>query len=309
MKSRKIIVTGVAGFIGSNLADRLLAAGYEVIGIDNLACGIREQVPTAVDFRQLDIRSRDIYPVFEGVDVVFHLAAKNSLPDCQRDPVETMDVNVVGTANIFEAARRAGVRKVVYAQSSAVEEGDKRLNGFYAISKFADGMVDAGYREAFGLTTVAARYFNVYGPRQDYRRNPPPVMTKFIMKMLRGESPILFDDDDRVNGRDYIFVDDINDFHLACIDDERVNNKMFRLGSGRSAYLKEVFGTLKKIMGSAVEPIIQPRPADPNFKAAETLADISDTLALGWKPKTSLEQGLRVQVEYLKEEFAKGRVK
>ena len=215
---------------------------------------------------------------------------------------------MVGTANVFEAARQAGVKKVVYAQSSAIEEGDKRLKGFYAISKFADGMVDEGYKDAFGLTTVAPRYFNVYGPRQDYRRNPPPIMTKFIVTMLKGESPILFDDDDRANGRDYIYVDDINDFHLMCIADDRVDNKMFRLGSGKKTYLKDVFETLKKIMGSDIQPVIKPRPNDPDFKAAETLADITDAVALGWQPKTSLEDGLRAQVEYLKAEFAKGNI-
>jgi len=304
---KKILVTGVAGFIGSHLAERLVAAGYDVIGIDNFSYGLREQVPAKVDFHKLDIRSKDIYPLFEGVDVAFHLAAKNSLPDCQRDPVETMDVNVVGTANIFEAARRAGVKKVVYAQSSAVEEGDNRLKGFYAISKFADAMVDEGYKDAFGLTTVAARYFNVYGPRQDYRRNPPPIMTKFIIKMLKNEPPILFDDEHK-NARDYIYVDDINDFHLRCIEDDSVNNKMFRLGSGDSTSLTDIFDTLKKVMDLPIEPIVQPRPNHPDYRAALTRADIKNTLALGWKPKTSLEDGLRAQVEYLKAEFAKGRI-
>ena len=164
-------------------------------------------------------------------------------------------------------------------------------------------MIDEGYKDAFGLMTVALRYFNVYGPRQDYRRTPPPIMTKFIMKMMKGEAPILFEDDDRANGRDYIYVDDINDFHLRCIEDDRVNSKMFRLGSGKSTYLKEVFETLKSIMGFLADPRIEPRPDDPAFKAAETLADISDAAALGWKPKTSLEDGLRTQVEYLKKSF------
>jgi UDP-glucose 4-epimerase len=306
--AKKILVTGAAGFIGSNLAERLVAAGYDVIGLDSIAYGLAEQVPKEVRLENIDIRSKDIYPIFEDVDVVFHLAAKNSLPDCQRDPVGTMEINVVGATNVFEAARRAGVKKVVYAQSSAIEEGDKRLKGFYAISKFADGMIDEGYKDAFGLVTVAPRYFNVYGPRQDYRRNPPPIMTKFIMKMMKGESPLLFDDDDK-NTRDFIYVDDINDFHLMAIEDDRVNNRMFRLGSGTSTSMKQVFETIKKVMGSSVEPIVQKRPDNPDYKSAETLADISDAVALGWKPKTSLEDGLRAMVDYLKAEMAKGNIK
>ena len=318
---KKILVTGVAGFIGSNLAKRLVVAKdatgaplYRVVGIDDLAYGLKENIPPEIEFIAADIRSRDIYPLFEGVDVVFHLAAKNSLPDCQRDPVETIDINVLGTANVFEAARRAGEKqggkapKAVYAQSSAVEEGDDRARGFYAISKIAGQLVDEGYKKAFGLTTVGARYFQVYGPGQDYRRNPPPIMTKFILQMLRGEQPVLFDDEES-NKRDFIFVDDVNDFHLMCIEDDRVNNKMFRIGSGTSVSLAEVFLTIKKILNSSIEPVIKPRPADPDFQPAITKADITDTLALGWKPKTSLEDGLRAQVEYLKAEFAKGNIK
>ena len=304
----KILVTGVAGFIGSNLADRLVKAGYSVVGIDDLSYGLREQVPKEVEFHQIDIRSKDIYPLFKGVDVVFHLAAKNSLPDCQRDPVETMDINVHGTANVFEAARLAKVPKVVYAQSSAVEEGDKRLKGFYAISKFADGMIDEGYKDAFGMNIVAVRYFNVYGPRQDYRRNPPPIMTKFILKLMKGESPWLFEDDDK-NTRDFIYVDDINDFHLLAIEDARVDGKMFRLGTGHSTSMKEVFETIKRVMASLVEPEVKVRPNDPDFMAAETLADNSDAMALGWTPKTKLEDGLAAMVAYLAEEQKRGNIK
>src|SRR5579863_9608454 len=102
MKKPKVLITGVAGFIGSNLAKRLIAEGYAVCGIDNLEQGIKEQVPEAVEFCEADIRSRDIFPLFDGIEYVFHLAAKNSLSDCQQDPVGTMDINVTGTANVFE---------------------------------------------------------------------------------------------------------------------------------------------------------------------------------------------------------------
>ena len=307
MTKGTILVTGVAGFIGSNLAERLIAAGYDVIGIDNLAYGVAVNVPKQVVLHTDDIRSREIYRLFEGIDVVFHLAAKNSLPDCQRDPVETMDINVVGTANVFEAARRAGVRKVVYAQSSAVEEGDERLKGFYAISKFADGMIDEGYKVAFGLTTVALRYFNVYGPRQDYRRNPPPIMSKFIVEMLRGERPLLFEDDDK-NSRDFVYVDDVNDFHLLCVADDRTDNRTFRIGSGTSTSIKQVFEAVKGVMSSSTEPFVKKRPDNPDYAPAQTRAVIHDALSLGWRPKTAFEDGLRATVEYLKGEMAAGRI-
>ena len=120
----KILITGAAGFIGSNLAARLLKEGYEVGGIDNLAYGLRENVPDGVKFHEKDIRDRGIYGLFEGVDAVFHLAAKNCISDCQADPIETADINVTGTINVFEAARRGGARKIIYAESSALYEGN-----------------------------------------------------------------------------------------------------------------------------------------------------------------------------------------
>ncbi len=302
--TKKILVTGVAGFIGSNLAERLVAAGHDVVGIDNLSQGLEAHVPAPVQFHRADIRSREIYPLFANVDAVFQLAAKNSLPDCQRDPVETMSINVAGTANVFEACRVNNVPKILYAESSTVEEGDKRLKGFYAISKFADGMLAEGYRDAFNMNLIGLRYFNVYGRHQDYRRTPPPIMSRFIASLLQGEAPTLFEDDDR-NTRDFIYVDDINDFHLLALEDHRADNRTFRLGSGKSYSIKDVLDVCRRATGSSIKPSIKPRPDSPYFKSAETLADISDAIALGWQPKTSLEEGIRRQVEYLQAELPK----
>jgi len=301
----RVLVTGIAGFIGSNLADRLLAAGHEVVGIDNLSYGREEQIPHGVDFRKLDIRSSEISAAFEGVDTVFHLAAKNDLLACQRDPVETMDINVHGTANIFEMAKRAGVKKVVFASSSALEEGEARLKGFYAISKATCEKIADGYHAAFGIDYVLPRYFNVYGPRQDYHRSPPPVMSSFIIKLLKGEAPSIYSGVEGTK-QDFIYVDDINDFHLQCLDDDRVNNKLFRLGTGKNAFVGDIWETIRKIAGSDLQPKMVPPPF--GFTPASTLADIAETEAIGWHPKTSLEEGLRVQFEYLKAEFAKGNI-
>jgi len=113
------------------------------------------------------------------------------------------------------------------------EEGEARLNGFYAISKVTNERIAAGYQQAFGLPFVAVRYFNIYGPRQDYRRVHPPVISAFILKVLAGEAPVLFDGFQN-NKRDFIYVDDINDFHIQCITDDRLNGNLYRLGSGKA---------------------------------------------------------------------------
>lgn len=301
----KILVTGVAGFVGSHLADRLLSAGYDVVGVDNLAYGLREQIPTAVEFHSADIRSKEIHELFAGVDVVFHLAAKNDLIACQQNPVETMDVNVAGTANVFEAARRAGVRKVVLASSSAVEEGEARLNGFYAISKLTNERIAAGYQQAFGLPYVVVRYFNIYGPRQDYRRVHPPVLSAFILKVLRGEAPVLFEGY-KENKRDFIYVDDINDFHLQCILDDRLDGNLYRLGSGQNLSMEEVWMTVKAVTGFKQEPVILPRKAEDTPTVG--LANITAAEAVGWRPKTKFTDGVQAQYEYLVNEFNTGKV-
>ena len=155
-----VLITGVAGFIGSNLAERLLREGHRVVGLDNLAYGLREQVPAGVEFHKADVRSPDIYPLFDQIDIVFHLAAKNCIADCQDDPVETADINVTGTANVFEAARRAKIKKIIYAESSSVYEGSKLLptpeedehpQTFYAASKMATKFFAEAYLRWYGL--------------------------------------------------------------------------------------------------------------------------------------------------------------
>ena len=199
--AKRILVTGCAGFIGSNLCKRLLDEGYKVVGIDNLAYGLEENIPEGVEFYKSDVRSRDIYPLFKNIDVVFHLAAKNCINDCQNDPVETADINVRGTVNVLEAARCAKVQKVIYAESSALYEGSQIFptpesevypESFYAVSKSSGMYFAEAYRRFFDLNTVALRYFCVYGPVQDYRRTIPPVMSAFIIKLLKGEHPVIY---------------------------------------------------------------------------------------------------------------------
>ena len=308
---KRIVVTGVAGFIGSNLADRLSAEGHSVVGIDNLAYGVREQVPSSVDFRQVDVRDRRLDEHFAGADAIFHLAAKNCIADCQADPVETSEINVSGSVNVFEAARRAGVRRLIYAESSAVYEGSKVLptpesetspESFYAVSKVAEALFAEAYRRFSDLQMTALRYFNVYGPRQDYRRAIPPATSAFIIKLLRGERPIIYGSG--LKRRDFVYVDDVNDFHLRCLEDERTIGNVYNLGSGSNHSILELYRRVADLLGSAIEPEYKPElPGE----AAATLADVSAARALGWEPRVDLDEGLRRSIDYIKREVLQSR--
>ncbi len=308
-----VLITGVAGFIGSNLADRLLhEGGFRVIGIDNLAYGVLEQVPDGVEFHKADIRDPAMYPLFDGVDHVFHFAAKNCISDCQLDPVETADINVTGTVHVFEAARRARVRKVIYAESSAMYEGSSVMptpetevhpQSFYALSKFASMHFADGYARFFGVPSTALRYFCVYGPRQDYRRSIPPVFSAFIIRLLRGIRPVIYGTGEK--RRDFIHVDDINAFHLQCMTDPRTDGRVFNLGSGVNHSINDIHAIIARLMHSDVTPEYRP---DLPGEAFANLADISEARALGWEPRISLEQGLETSIEFIRTELAQGRI-
>lgn len=308
----KILISGVAGFIGSNLAGRLLSEDYRVIGIDNLAYGLRENVPEGVDFHCGDIREKKILPLFKDVDTVFHLAAKNCIADCQMDPVETAEINVSGTVNVFEAARRAGVRKIVYAESSAIYEGssiyptperEEKPESFYAVSKLASMYFAKAYERFYRLKFTGLRYFCVYGPVQDYRRTIPPVMSAFIIKILKGQRPVIYGTGEK--RRDFVYVDDVNDFHLICIRDKRTDGRVLNIGSGINYSVREILDKISKMLGVVPDPIYKD---DLPGEAQVTLADITQARSLGWEHKTPLEAGLKRAIEYIRQETKAGRI-
>jgi UDP-glucose 4-epimerase len=284
----------------------------EVLGIDNLSYGRKENIPAGVEFHNRDIRESGLEELFSGAEVVFHLAAKNCISDCQNDPAETADINVVGTVNVFEAARKSRVRKLVYAESSALYEGcrllptpetDVRPESFYAVSKLAGMHFAEAYKRYFGMTFTALRYFCVYGPIQDYRRTIPPVMSAFIIKLLKGEQPVIYGSGRK--RRDFVYVDDINEFHMKCLTNSRTDNRTFNLGSGMSHSVLEVYEMISEILGIRLEPLFKP---DLPGEAQETLADINEAKSVGWEPRTNLPTGLRNAVSYIKGEMEKGRI-
>jgi UDP-glucose 4-epimerase len=301
---RRVLVTGVAGFIGSNLAARLLAEGVRVVGVDDLSQGVIEQVPDGVEFHEADIRMASVYPLFRGVDATFHLAAKNCIPDCQLAPVAATSINVLGTVNVFEAARHAGVRRVIHAESSALYEGVDQLptaeqqiapRSIYAVTKLAGSEFAAAYARHYNMTMTGLRYFCVYGPRQDYRRTVPPVMSAFIIRLLRGERPTIFGSGEK--RRDFVYVDDVNDFHMQCLYDSRTHGVTYNLGSGRDYSVLEILAAIQQQLGTAIEPVHE---VDQPGEAERTCADISRARELGWNPRVSLREGLRRSIDYIR---------
>ena len=235
----KVLVTGVSGFIGSNLSRILIENNIDVIGIDNLSYGVKNQIPSGVKFFQEDIRDKQISGLFNKVDFVFHLAAKNSLIDCENNPIETHDINVNGTKNIFNISINKGIKKVIYAESSAVYEGVEVLpsvetitypKSVYAKSKMETNAIAQQLFISKGLFATGLRYFNVT-LHQDYRRTIPPVFSAFIIKMLQGERPLFME---MVQKRDFVYVDDVSDFHLMCMKNKLTDNNIYNINFGKN---------------------------------------------------------------------------
>jgi len=303
---KKILVTGVAGFIGSNLAEMLIKSGHSVIGVDNLSYGLINQIPAGVEFYNFDITKDRLDDLLTDVSAVFHLAGKNCISDCQMDPLETAMINIIGTIKVFESVKRSGNIKVIHAESSSVYEGSLMLpsaendtfpKSFYAKSKMAIKLFADAYTEFEGLNIVGLRYFCVYGPRQDYRRTIPPVMSAFILKLLKNESPIIYGNGEK--RRDFIHVDDVNSFHLECLTNPKIINGSYNVGSGINFSVNEVFELVSKIVGvnSNIKPVYL---NDLSGEADFTLANINKALSTGWSPKINLEQGIISSYNFIK---------
>lgn len=300
----RVLVTGAAGFIGSNLCAALLGSGQTVVGLDDLSAGTRENLPAGVEFHRGDIGDPGTWPLYAGADAVFHLAARNCLADCMAHPVETSVTNVAGTASVLEGARRAGVGRVVYAGSSAEYEGVAELPsrvervkplGIYAVSKRAGGLLCESYAHLYGMAITQVRYFNVYGPAQDWRRVIPPVVSAFALRLLRGERPIIYGTGEK--RRDFIYVDDVNAFHLRLLQDPRAAGQVYNVGTGRNHSVNEIFKIIEGVLGTGLRPEYQP---DLPGEAEATLAEISRERELGWEPGVGIEAGILRSLEYLR---------
>jgi nucleoside-diphosphate-sugar epimerase len=304
------LITGIGGFIGSALARELLRRGEKVRGIDNFSTGRREnleEIRGQIDLREADILDLDaIKQACTGVDYVLHQAAIPSVPKSVLDPIGSNRANVDGTVNVLVAARDAKVKRVVYAASSSAYGDTPTLPKHermtpdpispYAVAKLAGEHYMISFYRCYGLETVALRYFNVFGPRQDPSSPYSGVLAKFITLMLKGERPTIFGDGEQ--SRDFTYIDNTVEANLlACqAPGAQAAGRVFNIATGRRVTLNETFQALKPLTSYSGEPIYGPeRGGD----IKHSLADISAAEKnLGYKPKVNFEDGLRKTVEW-----------
>lgn len=314
----KYLITGVAGFIGSNIAHALMAQGEEVRGIDDLSHGREENLAGILgrfDFRQADITDyAAIHSACAGMDFVLHQAARGSVPRSIEDPVGSNHANVVGTIKVLQAARETGVKRVVYASSSSVygdtpvlpkrEEMPCAPISPYAVSKYAGELYAKSFSKVLGLETVSLRYFNVFGPRQHPTSQYAAVIPKFIRAMLQGEPPVIFGDGKQ--SRDFTYIDNVVSANLlACkAPAEKASGHAFNVAAGKSFSLNELYTLLQELTGFDKPPShVAPRGGD----VRDSLADTSPAQqALGYKTLVDFKDGLRRTVDWYRQEFHGG---
>ncbi len=304
------LITGIGGFIGSSLARELLHRGERVRGVDNFSTGKREnlaQILGQIDFREADMLDLDaMKSACAGADYVLHQAAIPSVPKSVLDPIGSNRANVDGTVNVLMAARDAKVKRVIYAASSSAYGDTPTLPKHermppdpispYAVAKLASEHYMISFYRCYGLETVALRYFNVFGPRQDPSSPYSGVLAKFITQMMSGEQPTIFGDGEQ--SRDFTYIDNVVEANLlACkAPASQVAGKMFNVATARRVTLNETFKLLQGLTSYSGSPIYA---SERGGDIKHSLADISLAEAhLGYKPKVSFEEGLRKTVDW-----------
>ena len=310
------LVTGGAGFIGSNLCEAILKLGYRVRCLDDLSTGKQENVDLFLDdpnyeFIKGDIKDLDTcLRVCEGVDYVLHEAAWGSVPRSIEMPLYYCANNIQGTLNMMEAARRSGVKKFVYASSSSVygdepvlpktEGREGNLLSPYALTKRCDEEWAKQYTMHYGLPTVGLRYFNVFGRRQDPNGAYAAVIPRFIMQLLRDEAPTI--NGDGRQSRDFTYIENVIEANLkACLAPKEADGEAFNIAYGGREYLIDIYYALTRALGKDIEPIFGPaRKGD----IRHSNADISKAKRLlGYEPEYDFERGLNEAIEWYKEKL------
>jgi UDP-glucose 4-epimerase len=305
------VVTGGAGFIGSHICDALVKRGSRVRVIDNFSSGRRrnlEHLGNAVEILEADLADREpITKALEGASVVFHEAAIPSVPRSIVEPRASHRANVEGTFNLLMAAHENRVRRVVYAASSSAYGETETLPKIenmlpqplspYAAGKLFGEYYSQVFTRVYGLETVALRYFNVFGPRQDPSSPYSGVISRFVTALLNGESPVIYGDGEQ--SRDFTFVTNVVRANLDSAESAEANGQVINVGNGQRITLNRLLAELQRILGTKIEPRYESSRAG---DVRHSLADISRAQALlGYQPQVGLEEGLKLTVEWYQE--------
>ena len=303
----KAVVTGGAGFIGSNLCEELARQGYHVIILDDLSTGKLENIQGLlqednVEFVQGSITDLPLLQrLFQGVEYVLHHAALARVPQSIDDPLTTNEVNITGTLKVLLAARENNVRKVVFASSSSIygdtitlpqrEDMPPSPLSPYALTKLAGEYYCTIFHQIYGLSTVCLRYFNVYGPRQDPHSGYALAIPAFIHRISQNIPPIIFGDGEQ--SRDFTFVKDVVSANILAMENDA--DGVYNIGSGNSITINQLADAILHSLQKTLKPIYEkPRPGDPRH----TLADVSKAKSFGYEPKWTLGDGLAETIKY-----------
>ena len=304
----RVLVTGAAGFIGSWTVEELVREGYYVVGVDDLSDGSLSRLNSVMGCRSFQFIKASVcdwetmMSICRDVDAVIHLAAKVSVEEAHLNPKLAFKVNVEGTLVLLEASRKGSVERFVYASSVAVygeprslpvseDHPLKPVNVYGATKAAAESLVHS-YHTSYGLSTVALRYFNVYGPRMK-RGYYAGVVAKFIERVLSNKPPVIFGDGNQT--RDFIYVRDVVRANILALKSKCTG--AFNIGTGVQTSINRLCNMILKLMGREdLKPIYdKPRPGDVRFSQADIGRAVRE---LGWKPEYSLERGLRETISY-----------
>jgi nucleoside-diphosphate-sugar epimerase len=307
----RYLVTGGAGFIGSHVVDRLVAGGHQVRVIDDLSSGRLENLAQAkdkVEFLKGDIRDRALVKkACAGMEFIIHAAAWRSVPKSMSDPYGYAEVNILGTVALLDEAAKAKVKRFVCVSSSSVygdttkvpmvESDPAEPISPYASSKLCDEILCGMFSRAFGIEASSVRYFNVFGPRQSLENEYAVVIPKFIVCLLRKESPPIYGDG--TQARDFTYVDNVADATIAASQTPGLGGEVLNIALGEKHTVLDLLKYLNEIMGLSIKPTFQPKRAGDVYI---TYADPSKAMGLlkTWKERISFQEGLRRTVDWFK---------
>jgi UDP-glucose 4-epimerase len=302
----KILVTGGAGFIGSNIVDAYIEKGYEVVVVDDLSSGKKKNLNRKAKFYRLDICDGALEEVFkEGrIDIVNHHAAQVDVRKSIADPAFDARINIEGSLNILENCRKYKIQKIIFASSGGVIYGecgkfppneDFPVSPIspYGISKYAVECYLSTYAKIYGLKYTALRYGNVYGPRQD-PYGEAGVVAIFSGKMLNEEEVNIFGDGEQV--RDYVYVGDVVRANIWCL--ENGDNEIFNIGTSKSISVNRLFSEMKELTHYSKQPVYKPPRAGELIRSSLDVGKAEQKL--GWKAEVNLKQGLKKTIEFFR---------